>query len=200
MLKRIVIFAFLMLWFFAVIGVGGCGLFGGDQSSPEKATEAFMEALKNQDSEKLAELTGEDPGEMIFDVDEKIHSYDIEKVDTLGDFNAVAKVIFKFREDNDPEEELFDVRYTLELIKSGDDKWYIADLDFEFDWSILDIKRTQDEPDIDADADPDLEEPDFDWDQFDDIDMEDLFPENDLELETEEDDLELETEEEETQQ
>ena len=174
-MKRLAVLSFLIV-VFMLFSVSGCSLFGGDQSTPDKAAEAFMEALKEQDSEKLAELTGEDPGEMIFDVEEKIDSYEIESVESLGDTQAAAKVIFKFKDDDSADDDdYFEVRYSLDLTKSEDNKWYITGLDFEFDWNLLDIQRTLD---AEEDAEEDIEDiEDFDWDDFDDIDIDDLFPE-----------------------
>jgi len=142
----------------ALAVIGGCDA-SGDQASAESVTKAFMEALQKEDADKLAELTGEDRDEFYFDEEESIQSYEILSVEETSDTSGTSTV--KVTEEWLDEEESFTFDYILELTKR-DGKWFVTDLDLDFDWD--DIMDWDEDWDEEWDEEFDFDEEDFDLD------------------------------------
>lgn len=160
----------IVIMMLGVLSAGGCGLFGGDQASPESAMEAFMKAMGDQDVETLSALTGEDAEEFNFEGFDALKSYSIEEINITDEENAEATVSVELEEDG-YELSLNYIFYLTEL--EGD--WFVTDADIDLDWEDLELQL--EDMDID-DIEQEQEQWEDDWDEEDwdegDLDTEDI--------------------------
>lgn len=170
------LFLFFLVVLAGLMVLGGCNLFGGEQSTPERTVQAYFEAFNDQDFQKVNALTVE--GQHVSA--EEIEMMEAQMEGAFQDFQ-IDYVIEGTEMISDTEA---DVRVTMTTAMMGqesthtesirvvkqDGKWYIDEAATgEDEWD-------DDPMEPDYDFDDDMMDPD-DGIEFDEEDLEDLFEE-----------------------
>ncbi len=169
----------LVLFFLVVLAglmvLGGCNLFGGEQSTPEQTVQAYFEAFNEQDYQRMNALTVE--GQQISA--EEIEMMEAQMEGTFQDFQ-IDFVIEGTEMISNTEADVSVTMTTTVMGQESTQTESIRLVEQQGKWFIDEAATGDDDPmEPDYDFDDDMMDPD-DEIEFDEEDLEDLFEEEEL--------------------